>query len=391
MITKIEDKKFMTFTRVRIKFVKKIPLFDLSRQNKPLQKKILASWKKNYLKNEFTSGPETIEFEKNFAELCQTKYSLAVHSGTDSLIIALKASGISAGDEVITTPCTFSATADAIIHVGAMPIFADVDPETGNIDPDSISKKISKKTKAILIVHLYGVPCDLEKITKIAKKNNLILLEDASHAHGSLYENKPVGSFGLAGCFSLYPSKSLGALGNAGIIVSSNKEFIDKARMFANHGIKTPQTKYTHHLNGFNKLIDNLQSSALLHKLPLLPETISKKTELTHQYNQAFIKAGMKGMFLPKNTLPSIYVFAFQTSNREKIQKHFQKNDIETGVYYPTPLHLQPSFSFLGHKEGDFPHAELFFAQTLSLPIFAELKKSEIKRIIKAIETIPRA
>lgn len=391
MIAKIVGEKFASFTHVTIKFVKKIPLFDLNRHNKPLQRQILAGWKKNYQKSEFTSGPETVEFERKFAEFCKTKYALAVHSGTDSLIISLKAAGISRGDEVITTPCTFSATADAIIHVGATPIFADVDLKTGNISPTTIKQKITNKTKAVLLVHLYGIPCDLQEITDLIKEKNLILLEDASHAHGSLYKGKPVGSFGLAGCFSLYPSKSLGALGNAGIIVSSNKHFIEQARMIANHGIKNSQTKYTHHLNGFNKLIDNLQSTVLLHKLPLLPKVIEKKLQIARLYNEAFIKNGMSGMIIPDHSQPSIYVFAFQDKNRDEVKKHFEKLNIDTGVYYPTPLHLQPSFQFLKYKMGDFPNAEKFFAQTLSLPIFPELKNSEIKRVISAIKTIPKS
>ncbi|MCB0753867.1 MAG: DegT/DnrJ/EryC1/StrS family aminotransferase, partial [Ignavibacteriae bacterium] len=213
-------------------------------------------------------------------------------------------------------------------------------------------------------------------------------IEDASHAHGSLYKKKPVGSFGLAGCFSLYPSKSLGALGNAGIITSNNKSFIKKSRMLANHGIKNLKTKYIHYFSGFNKLIDNLQSAALNCKLPYIQKVINRKLEIANQYNNAFEQIGLKGMYWPKYVVPSIYIYSFQTKRRKKVINIFEKNGISTGVYYPIPLHLQPSMKFLGYTKGDFPNAELFFKQTLSLPIFPELTNREINKVIFAIKQL---
>lgn len=363
-----------------------IPLFDLKRQHQTLEKQIFTRWKKAYQKNSFTSGEDTTKFESLFAQVCQTKYALGVHSGTDSLIISLKAVGIGDGDEVITTPCTFSASADCIIHAGAKPVFADINPNTGNIDPKEIVKKVTKKTKAILIVHLYGVPCEMEEIMLIAKEKKLTVIEDASHAHGSLYKNKPVGSFGLAGCFSLYPSKSLGALGNAGIITSNDSKFIKRAMMLANHGIKSMDKKYTHHISGFNKLIDNLQATALLVKTPLLSKTIKTKYQIAQRYNRAFSEIGLEGMKWSEYTLPSIYVYAIQAKNRAKMQNYFEENGVGTGIYYPIPLHLQPSMKEFGYKKGDLPKAEKFFKQTLSLPIFPELTDKEIQHIISTIK-----
>lgn len=368
--------------------MKNIPLFDLTRQHKSLKEKILNSWEEVYNTNSFTSGKETKLFEKKYAKLCKTKYALGVHSGTDSLIITLKAAGIKSGDEVITTPCTFTASADCIVHVGAKPVFVDVKSDTGNINPQEIIKKITSKTKAILLVHLYGIPCEMNHIMEISRRNNLIIIEDASHAHGSIYKGKPVGSFGLAGCFSLYPSKSLGALGNAGIITSNNYTFIKKARMYANHGIKNLENKYTHHVSGFNKLIDNIQSAALIHKLPNLNKTIKRKIEIAKKYNKAFSRIRLKGMIWPNSIVPSLYIYSFQTKNRDKIIKHFKKNGISTGIYYPTPLHLQPSMEYLNYKKGDFPNAEKFFKQTISLPIFPELTDKEVNKIIKTIVKI---
>jgi len=351
----------------------------------------MSSWEKIYDDNSFTSGKETEVFEKKYAKFCNTKYALGVHSGTDSLIITLKAAGINQGDEVITTPCTFTASSDCITHVGAVPVFADVEQSTGNIDPEEIIKKITSKTKAILLVHLYGVPCDMDVILKIAKKHNLIIIEDASHAHGSLYKGKPVGSFGLAGCFSLYPSKSLGALGNAGIITSNDSKFIKKARMYSNHGVRDIKNKYIHHVSGFNKLIDNVQSAALIHKLPHLDKVIKRKLKIAKNYNEAFQHNGREGMVWDNNVTPSIYVYSFQAREREKVVRYFEKEGVSTGVYYPIPLHLQPSMSFLKYKRGDFPRAERFFDQTLSLPIFSELTDEEVKRIIVAIKNIPKS
>lgn len=365
-----------------------IPLFDLKRQHQALKRKILDSWERAFDTNSFTSGAETNKFEQQYANLCQTKFALGVHSGTDSLILALKAANIKNGDEVITTPCTFSASADCIIHVGGKPVFVDVLPTTGNIDPKEIEKKITKKTKAFLIVHLYGIPCQMDEILKLAKKYSLLIIEDASHAHGSLYKGKPVGSFGTAGCFSLYPSKSLGALGNAGVITSNSSTFIKRAQMYANHGIKDMTSKYTHHISGFNKLIDNIQAAALLEKLPNLQKVIKKKRQIAEAYNQAFHEVGIEGMSWPKEVEPSLYVYAFQTNKRKLLIKHFQENNISTGIYYPIPLHLQPSMKVLGYKKGDLPNAEKFFSQTLSLPLFPELTKTEIQHIVNVIKKI---
>jgi dTDP-4-amino-4,6-dideoxygalactose transaminase len=366
----------------------KIPLFNLTRQHKNIKNKIIKNWSEIIDTNSFTSGTHTQQFEDEFSKLCATKYSLGVHSGTDAIIIALKAAGLKKNDEIITTPCTFSASSDCIIHVGAKPVFADVQKNTGNIDPEDIIKRITPKTRAILLVHLYGVPCDMDEILKIAKKYKLLIIEDASHAHGSLYNSKPVGSFGLAGCFSLYPSKTLGSLGNAGVITSNNESFIKKARMYANHGIKSNETKYTHHVHGFNKLIDNVQSAALLIKMSSMKKIIKEKIKIADQYNQALEKAGYNKMFWPENTYPSLYIFAFQVKNRTKVAKHFEKNGVSTGIYYPTPLHLQPSMKKLGYKKGDFPNAELFFKQTLSIPLFTGLNKNEVDKILKTIQNL---
>ncbi len=366
--------------------MKKIPLLDLQRHLKPLKPDILRRWSNILRDSEFTHGKETSTFEKNFAKLAGTRYAVGVRSGTASLLVALKAAGIKLGDEVITTPMTFSATADSIILSGGTPVFVDVLPATGNIDPNKIEAAITKKTKAILIVHLYGVPCEMDQVCHIAKKHNLLLIEDASHAHGSLYKNKPIGSFGIAGCFSLYPSKTLGSLGNAGVITSSNAAFIKHARAYAHHGILDPQNKYLHQMVGYNELIDNLQSAALNTKMQLLNKAIVRKRTIATAYNKVFTKHNLPGMVWESSAAPSLYVYAVQIKKRKSFVSFMTKKGVGTGVYYPIPLHLQPSLKFLGYRKGDFPHAELFASQTVSLPLFPELTKTEVTYICKTLE-----
>jgi len=365
---------------------KLIPLFDISRQHNILKDDFKNIFSKIIEASSFTYGKETDDFQKLFAKMHDSKFALGIRSGTASLWVSLKALDLGPGDEVITTPATFSATVDAIILVGAKPVFADVDPLTGNLDPANVEKKITKKTKAILVVHLYGVPADMDSFVKIVKKNNLFLIEDASHAHGSEFMGKKVGSFGNFGCFSLYPSKSLGSLGNAGVITSNSSRLIKKAEQYAHHGIKDKSRKYIHSLVGMNELIDNIQSAFLLRKLRFFPSWVKKRREIVKKYNRVFREFGCNGMVYGEKTNPNFYVFSVQIKNRKNFQEFMEKNGISTGVYYQTPLHLQPSMKFLGYKKGDFPLAEMFAKQTVSLPLFPELTDQEIFRIEKAIK-----
>lgn len=367
--------------------MKTIALFDLQAETNKIKEEVLLKWEQAITKNEFTYGEYVEALEQKTAQYFGVKESLAVASGTASLIVALKAIGLESGDEVITTPLSFCATADAIIHAQAKPVFVDILEETGNIDPQQIEAAITPKTKAILIVHLYGVPCQLEQIRTIAQRANLALIEDASHAHGSLYRGKPVGSWGQAGCFSLYPSKTLGAFGNAGLIVSNDRNFIEKARMYANHGIKDPQNKYLHYVHGYNELIDNLQAGVVLTRLKTIKQRIQAKRDLAQHYNQVFQKHGHPGMIWSDEVKPSLYVYSVQIKDRKHFVEHMNKHGIETGIYYQLPIHLQPSYRHLGYEVGDLPLAEKFFKQTVSLPLRTDLNSKEIARITQAIET----
>jgi dTDP-4-amino-4,6-dideoxygalactose transaminase len=364
----------------------KIPLFNLERQVKRIEKEVLHKWQLALSNTEFTGGRYIDQLEKKAAKFFNTKYALGVANGTASLFISLKAAGVGPGDEVITTPLTFCATADAIKHVGAKPVFVDVQETTGNIDPKKIEAAITKKTKVILIVHFYGVPCELTTLKKLAKKNSLILIEDASHAHGSLYKNKPVGSWGLAGCFSLYPSKMIGSFGNAGLITSNNQNFIQKAQMYANHGIKLGKPNRIHYVHGFNELIDNIQAAVILAQFRTVKKRIRKRRLLAQKYNETFKTYGHPGMFWPDFTDPSLYVYAIKIKARAKFIDHMKKRGIGTGIYYPLPLHLQPSFSQLGYNRGDLPIAESFASRTVSIPLYSQLTKVEVTKITIAIQ-----
>lgn len=366
--------------------MKNLSLFHLQRQVSQLQDEVLREWQNILHTNAFTYGKATEQFEQKFAKFCQTSYAVGVRSGTASLIVALAAAGLKPGDEVITTPMTFAASGDAITLIGAKPVFVDVLPETGNIDPSLIEAALTPKTKAVLVVHLYGIPCRMDEIVKITKKNHLSLIEDASHAHGSTYHKQKVGSFGLAGCFSLYPSKILGAFGNAGVITSSDATFIRQVQAVAHHGIVDKKQKYRHHFHGYNELIDNLQSSVLNLKMKYLSQWIRRRTEIAEHYNAVFQEMGHPGMMSESDTTPALYMFAVQMKNRTKFQSHMSKKGIETGVYYPVPLHLQKSYADLKYKKGDFPHAERFAKQTISLPLYPELLDSEVEYILQAIK-----
>lgn len=359
--------------------MQKISLFNLSKQLLPIQESLTQAFTEVLAKNEFTYGAATKELEQNFANFVDCRYALAVRSGTAALIVALKALGLEAGDEVITTPMTFSATTDAIILTGAKPVFVDIEPKTGNLDPQLLEKVKTKKSKAVLLVHFAGVPCEMDKILAFCKTNELFLIEDASHAHGSTYKGKKVGSFGDVACFSFYPSKAFGALGNAGIITTNSKEILQKASMFAEHGLYGE--KYKHALVGFNEKIDNLQAAFLNVKFPFLPTWIERRLEIAKKYQKVLSDKKVDCLFWPEHTEPSLYVFSVFSKKRDQLSKYLADHGVGSGIYYPIPLHLQKSLQFLGYKKGDFPLAENYAQSTLSIPLYPELTDEEVDYI----------
>lgn len=361
-----------------------VPFLDLKREYLLIKKEVIQKISEVLERGEYCYGLETQKLEKSFARLTNCQYCVATSSGTDSLEIALKALGIKGGDEVVTTPFTFIATAEAIINVGAKPVFVDIKEETMNLDVKKIEKAINEKVKAMISVHLYGVCVDMDPLMEIAKKHKLAVIEDAAHAEGSLYKGKPAGSLGDVGCFSFYPAKTLGAYGNAGAIVVNNQSLAEKMRMINNHG--RGKNWEVHQIVGLTGTIDNLQAAVLNIKLKYFKNLIKRKREIAKKYSQAFKGLSCQLQKIPSYCQPSFYVYTLRTNKREKLRDFLKKHGIETRIYYPFPLHLQPSLKFLGYQKGDFPVAERAAKSVLSLPLYSQMTEKERDYIIKMVK-----
>ena len=359
----------------------KIPLNDLKAQHDPIIGEINAAIEKVISKSEFIGGEELDNFEKNFADYCGKKFCIGASSGSTALYLALKSLDVKKGDEVIIPVNTFAATAFAVTLLGAMPVFADVNVDDFLINIDLIERLISKRTKAIIPVHLYGGVCDMDKIIEIAGRHKIKIIEDCAQAHGSVYKGQKV-PISEIGCFSFFPTKSLGAMGDAGCVVSSNEEFAKKCKMIANQG---RTDKYYHTIEGFNFRLDNLQTAVLNIKLKHLDSWLGKKRELASVYGRE-LKEIVGKQELNEEIVPSYYVYVIKTKNRDDLKKHLEAAGISSGVHYPIPLHLQPAFSYLGHKEGDFPVAERISKEILSIPMYAELGEELQSKVIEEIK-----
>jgi len=353
----------------------KIPIMNLGAQYEQLKESIDKAMQRIAQNSSFILGKETEIFEKEIADYCGVKYGVGVNSGTDALILALTALGIKENDEVITTPFTFVATAEAVSRVGARPVFVDIDPETYNISPAKIEKVITKNTKAIIPVHLFGNPCDMDPILKIAEKHGLKVIEDAAQAIGSVYKSRKAGSFGDAGCLSFFPSKNLGAFGDAGMAVTNDQHLADKIKLLRVHGTTS---KYRYSVIGFNSRLDNLQAAILSIKLKKLDEWNEGRRKVAARYNEALKSV----VITPEEQTGGrhvyhLYVISVDKGKRDGLVDFLNQNGIEARTYYSIPLHLQKCYKDLGYKQGDFPNAEKAGRETLALPLFAELKKEE--------------
>jgi len=359
----------------------KIVFVDLRKENDLIRKSYLKKLNRVIDRSDFSFGRELKEFEDNFAKFCGAKFCIGVASGTDALRTALLACGIKEGDEVITTPISYTATSLAVAHVNAKPVFVDA-LEDGNIDPSKIKKAISKKTKAILIVHIYGNPCDLDKIKRIAKKHKLFLIDDCAHAHGATYKNKRIGSLVDISCFSFYPTKNLGAWGDGGAITTNNKGLYEKAKLYKGFG---GVNKDFSKVIGYNSKLDTIQAAVLNEKLKNLPKMNKKRSALARRYTQALKGVGdIKALTFSKDC--SYYVFPIKTNQREKLKEFLSKKGIQTLIHYPLPIHLQECFKYLGYKKGDFPNAEKHTKTVMSLPFYPFLNTKEQDRIINSIK-----
>lgn len=366
-----------------------VPFLNLKIQYKQIENEVLPMLTEAMSNAAFIGGPQVAGLEKEFAEFCESKFCVAVNSGTDAIRFALIAAGIGQGDEVITVPNTFIATTEAISQAGAKPVFVDILPDTYNMDPGLIEAKINKKTKAILPVHLYGQPADMDAILQIAKKHNLIVIEDACQAHGALYKGKKAGSIGLAGCFSFYPGKNLGAFGEGGAIVTQDEKLAKYMSMLRDHG---QEQKYYHAIEGYNGRLDAIQAGVLRLKLKRLAAWNNARRKNVAIYNELLSK--IKGVTTPVEAkgVESVYhIYLILVDDRDGLQKHLTGKGIGTGLHYPVPLHLQKAYSNMGFKEGDFPVSEKVAKRLLSLPMFAELTKEQIEYVCESIKEYVKA
>lgn len=368
----------------------KIQMVDLSASYSEIRNEIEGAIKKILDKTNFIFGEEVEKFEREFADFCGVKYAVGVASGTDALKIAMLACGIKSGMEVITTPFTFIATSEAIRHTGASIVFADIEPDTYNIDPKEIEKKITTRTRAILPVHLYGHCADMNNIMKLAKKHGLLIIEDCAQAFTAKYklnskEYRYAGSMGDAGCFSFFPTKNLGAFGDGGMIITNSTEIYENAKALRNHGQKQ---KYFSELDGFNSRLDTIQAAILSVKLKYVDKWTEMRNRVAQKYNE-LLKDVVVIPTVAENCRHSFnyYTVRFKDKKtRDKVQKHLLDNGVACQIYYPYSLHLQKVYNYLGYKAGDFPNAEKAQDEVLSLPMYPELDDERIEYICNKIK-----
>jgi dTDP-4-amino-4,6-dideoxygalactose transaminase len=332
----------------------------------------------------YVLGSKVSEFEEKVAEFHGVKEAIGVASGTDALHLALDALGIGEGDEVITTPFTFFATAEAVLYTGATPVFADILPDTMNIDPEQVEAHITPRTKAILPVHLFGHPCDMRALLRIAKKHRLKVIEDCAQSFGAKINNKMVGSLGDAGCFSFYPSKNLGGYGDGGIITINYPKKADLIRELRNHGSRR---SYRHKRVGYNSRLDELQAGILLVKLRRIEEYNNGRRKNAHSYKE-YLRNAVRCPVEKEEVFHVYHQYTIRDRRRDKIQQKLKEEGISSVVYYPVPLHLQEAMKFLGYRRGDFPAAEKAAREVLSLPMYPELEEKTIRKICRIIRGI---
>ncbi|MFN4245859.1 MAG: DegT/DnrJ/EryC1/StrS family aminotransferase [Brevinematia bacterium] len=366
----------------------KVPLLDLTREYKSIKSEFLRELEVIFDTQSFILGKHVKELEENLKEFLKTKDVVGVSSGTDALLISLMALGISRGDEVIVPSFTFFATASSVSRVGATPVFADIDPVTYNISVDEIDKKITKKTKCIIPVHLYGNPCEIEEIVNLGNDKGISIIEDNAQAIGSEYNGRKTGSFGVMGCLSFYPTKNLGGAGDGGAISINDEKFSRIVRMLRVHG---SEKRYYHDYIGINGRLDEIQACYINFRLKKIDQNNEERRTIAKKYNELLIELEKKELlFTPKETKNSKPVYHQYTIRvpkyRDKLKQFLQENGVGTEIYYPLPLHLQKCFSELGYKKGSLPNTEKSANEVLSLPIFPGLTDEEINYVTDTIK-----
>jgi dTDP-4-amino-4,6-dideoxygalactose transaminase len=378
-----------------------VPFLDLKVQFREIEHEVLPMVKEAMENAAFIGGPQVSGFESEFAAFCDSKHCAGVNSGTDAIRFALMAAGVRPGDEVVTVSHTFIATTEAISQVGAKPVFVDIDPKTYNMDPNKLDDYLNKRLgggstsdkrqatsdkqrpKAVIPVHIYGQPADMDALLEISRKNDLVVIEDACQAHGALYRGRKAGSMGVAGCFSFYPGKNLGAYGEGGAVVTENADMADKIRMIRDHG---QAKKYYHDMEGYNGRLDAIQAGVLRIKLRRLAGWNEARRRNAALYDELLSK--IPGVTVPfqADFATSVYhLYVILVGDRDELQKYLGEKGIGTGLHYPVPLHLQKAYAGQGYKRGDFPVTESVASRLLSLPMFPELKKDQIEYVAECI------
>lgn len=364
----------------------KVPLLDLQAQYRPLRDEILAAVTRVCDSQRFIMGPEIDALEQELSRQIGVRHAIAVSSGSDALLLALTALDVTAGDEVVTSTYSFFATAAAAVRLGARPVLVDIEPATFNIDPAQAIAAITPRTKAILPVHLFGLGAELDPIVDAAMQRGIAVVEDAAQAIGSTYKSRPVGAIGAFGCFSFFPSKNLGAFGDAGLVTTEDDARAERARLLRTHGM---QPKYYHHLVGANFRMDALQAAVLRVKAPHLPAWTAGRQANAARYRELFRAAGLDGIVtLPVEPPDRSHIynqFVICVPDRDGLKRHLDEQGIGNEIYYPVPFHLQPCFANLGYRRGDFPHAEYAADHSLAIPIYGELTSAQQETVVSTI------
>jgi dTDP-4-amino-4,6-dideoxygalactose transaminase len=368
-----------------VKTLMKVPYYDLKAQYGAMREEILHALDQVCLNTAFCLGSEVAAFEKEFAAYCEAKHCVALNSGTSALHLALLAAGVGAGDEVITSPNTFFATAEAIVYRGATIVFADIDPCTGNLDPRAAEARITPRTKAILPIHLYGRPADMDAFAEIARRHKLALIEDACQAHGARYRGHRAGTLADSAAFSFYPSKNLGAYGEGGALVTNDNRTAEFARAARSHG---ETARYTHQFIGYNYRMEGFQGAVLRVKLRHLDEWLASRKAIAARYRQKLARARVEMPMDDPRDECAWHLFTVYVENRDGVQKQLDERGIGTAVHYSKPLHLQQALANLGYRAGDFPHAERACKRVISLPFFPEMKAEPVDYVAEALEEI---
>ena len=360
-----------------------VPYLDLRAQLKPLRAELDAAIARTLDNCSFCLGPDVAQFERDFAAFCGASHALGFNSGTSALHVAMRLLNVGPGDEVITTPYTFIATSWAISYCGAKPVYVDVDEATFNMNPALIEKAITPKTKAVLPVHLYGQPFDVDAVAAICKKHNLPFVEDAAQAHGAKYQGKSIGTFGAVSCFSFYPAKNLGACGEGGALVTNDAALAARAKSLREHG---STVRYHHDEVGYNYRLEGIQGAVLGVKLKHLAHWTRERLRVAARYAELLADTPLTLPTVAAGNESAWHLYTVRSPRRDELKKHLDANGIGNAVHYPMPLHLQKAYAQLGHKPGDFPVAEQASREVLSLPMFPELTDAQIRRVAAVVK-----